>query len=519
MSEPLPRDALREAWLREYIRTVREAVASTPSALIQATPSFILSILPTQILSLNLGWLQALRLYVLHLRKSADGEVWAYTLPDEASLIDLLEELRSHPRFAEEVPPESEFRPRPPLSASHASLLESRWVNLLKDVQGRVFDRPTGAGSGYSWSGPTLQEMDVRGPGGTLSPKDFLRERLEEGRKFERLREKFGPEPGKKLTKEEIAALVRTSEEERSRLQGWTGAYSYPPIRIGPAPTRPLRTILQLETNPQVGQFGDVAFTTAWKTNTFIGTDLGFLAFDSRDSVLVARRLNLVFGALHLRGTPMDSVLATELCQFQYEPIKKTAGGSSVPPSSHTILNKLPRDHSFYAQPRAISLEGLQQAVLAAQKIEGDLRLPILIPYLLDASSRLSEKEWDHSFFSSWIVLERHLRAETDEVIARKKVTSESLRELKRTSAKDFGGMDDRIENFQESTFYTIKVLENLGAITETESRDLDHLRDRRNRILHPTEIATEEDARACYDTARGIVSYRFQRLAGSVAG
>ena len=510
-----PGDPEQSQWLSSLIATARSVLPDLPSDLLRFTPLVWLLLEPTQIIAINIELLKTMKLYVLHLRKVPDRKVWAYEVSDAPGLVALLEDLRTDPLLEEEVPAKSSHRPRPPSKPTHKALLEQQWVDFLREVQARVFETPSGSGEQFTFVGPTLQVLTFLEDPSRQRPEDFLSSRLAASAHLISWTQRGR---GQARTPPSVSEL-QAQNEARERAMDWRGAFVDPPVRVGDAPDRPLKELLRVQSAPDLADFGNPALEGTWGGTEFFCSHLGFVAFHDADSVRVARRLNLLFGALHLDGTLCDPVLSSELCRFQYDRSSHTYPSSAIPPSQRIVRNKLPRTSSFYAQPRPVEPAIIARAVSRAMVFEKDDYLPLLLPYLLDAHSRLERKEWDHAFFAGWVVIERHVVAEVEVAVQEGIITPSLLKGLRQSDPTNLGSLPTKPNKLSENVHNSIRVLLSVKRLAKIGFEEIDKLRRRRNKILHLKSEAREADARRCYGVAESVVKDLLGKVLKSTEG
>ncbi|HEV2173275.1 MAG TPA: hypothetical protein VGR71_06900, partial [Nitrospira sp.] len=177
-------------------------------------------------------------------------------------------------------------------------------------------------------------------------------------------------------------------------------------------------------------------------------------------------------------------------------------------------VNKMSRSSQLYVNPIFVDLVTFDSAFREAATVERDFRLPALLPLLLDSRGMLDGHDWHHGFYSAWLVIESDIMFGVEEAVRDARLTRASIGEMKKRHADRFGRLPNNPADV-ESVAESLAALVGLGLVTEEQFLLYDKLRKRRNEVLHPNSLASQDDATVCFGAATEMVFRRARQVLG----
>jgi hypothetical protein len=303
---------------------------------------------------------------------------------------------------------------------------------------------------------------------------------------FEGVAEDLNNWPG--LIAEALDVQIAKEERARSSWLNGRGSFFYPPLWVGTKPKPKFESQVygwRADTNKEI----DLTFNG----RRIVIDSRGFVAIESDGHLRdVHQALNLIFGCVALTGVSCYKVDESEILSTKIGPSEIDIS-SELP--QHSVRARFSDKTTFKDLPdfKEISIQTLCDAIKQAELISTK---QISSDFLLwfAAYNHLENKEYDQSFITSWIVVEKQLY----------RLFSQHLIELGRKKSLD-KRKKASLERLQ-SVNTLLLFLRATNRINESDYGTLTDLNQKRNNFVHKGTSLTLPDSKKCLKCSERVI-------------
>lgn len=474
----------REDWFKSLIQEFRVRYNGLTKDEKKNIPNLDDLTKPCQILSITFDDPSLTKTFILHLPKVKDGKIWEYGPIKPYEAFELFEKIIANRVWNAPVGTDEKYMHiEETEERTYRTLLDSRLMGILMEIQGLMFDPPS-SHEGIGGKMFFLKRGAVWTYYGDLTKEDpagIANNIIQETKTAAKDKQKKTKKPAKTKS---------TNTGESTRVEyPWYGTFLFPPVQIGKAPRIPFSK--RLLGMPQMFELGTLVFEGKFDDKKLIATHNGFIGVESEESTSL-ELLNLLAFALLIKGKTSYIIREHELGNFRFDSASKEFGSWTMPRTVRlSILNERRGRDSFpYWDKLKLTKKELKTAISEAELYWKDEQLRFYMPFLLESNTHFSEYEYSQSFFMSWIIIETYLTRTWKDHLNKKKIPRNRLKTL-----------GDRW------TIATIiEVMELQGLLSDQEYGTLVKLKNMRNDILHGESEATKEDAKEALFLANGLL-------------
>jgi len=276
------------------------------------------------------------------------------------------------------------------------------------------------------------------------------------------------------------------------------GTYFYPAIWIEDTPGR---TFGEKIRHQPAGFFngkcsGQISQT--YNDSPIIVQEDGLTAIITSDKAKALQMLNEIMGMALVLGLPCLAVREPEVFGFEIdEETRLIMMASMFDGTNRTRLVGETMEGYWirsvsYEHRRIISREDLTYLLSSADMIMRDIEVRESISFLLESYTHLQSSEYPQCFVMSWTVVERYIITLWQEFLNGKAISGK------------------RRQKFRQGLLWTtddiLETLELANSLERKRYQSFMSLKNKRNKILHRGETATEEVAKECFTVASDIV-------------
>jgi len=301
---------------------------------------------------------------------------------------------------------------------------------------------------------------------------------------------------GKPNTDAKVASKKRKPEV---KLKAY-GTYFYPPIWIGEVPQRTFREKSQKHLLPQFKEH----ISTIYKGFQTIVRQDGLLAIVNESRSGTLDMLNEIMGAALILGLPCYAIREPEVADITIDRNTLAITGWNI-----SLVSERTRQADLWEERTArkvrisptliLSEEDVLEIISRANRITRDTGIAKSLLFLLESFTHLQSSEYAQCFVMGWTVVESYITSLWDDFIKEKSITGKRKEKLKSTL---LWTADDIVETLNLAGAMANEIYDNIMS-----------LKNRRNKILHRRETATQEDAEQCFNLAAGIVQSSVAKL------
>lgn len=265
------------------------------------------------------------------------------------------------------------------------------------------------------------------------------------------------------------------------------GSYLFPPVWVSEKPKPSVRQLLlsgMYGYEYEKGHSWTIIYDGRLDGTRFLVTQEGLLAQEIQNKRLFLNLFNTVVAILDLCGHEFLTLRKDELMQLRYESHTSEIRPSLYKSNEARLMPWLFRD--FFTQ--VVSLESLKQAFETYGHL-GESKLKQIILFFGYAISHFHQKEYSQSILWSWILAERWISIKWEEKLEKEGIRAEVVKAL------------NEIDVLRD-----MKVLTKLGILDADTKKNLDWLREIRNKVAHRGDLATEEQAKQAILTSKKLL-------------
>lgn len=283
---------------------------------------------------------------------------------------------------------------------------------------------------------------------------------------------------------------VSTREEKSKKYLRFAGAYYYPGVYIGNSFELSFKEKIY---GPNILEYPRFEHKFFYGRKKGYFDKFGLVLLQCNSEADVIKKLNLIFAISLLKGIPVLSVRSTELLFIKipedYDAEGKPFGGYQW----RTPYTKRFTPSNFRGQRKTgITLAQMQGIIKIFKKIENNGRLSNDLLSLIESYTHLHNKEYSQSFLYSWMIIEKDLTKQFEQILNQRSMTAE--RKGKFADA-DKWSSDSKIEFLN---LYEI--------LNDDDYQRLINCNKKRNKFVHDGKPIEENDAEFAYDLSFKIV-------------
>ena len=477
----------RENWFKELIQEFRNAYKDLSGEEKNHISNLDDLTEPCQILSVTFENPPLTKTFILHLPNIDDKTVWEYGPIEPYQAFELFDKIIVDSVWDFPIDTdeglyfyEDELIVR--------TLLDASLLNILREIQGRVFRPPDVYSDAPGLKSYFLKKSAIWTYSGDITNIDPVKiaiKIIQDGKSaYKNNQAQLKAKPLVEAANRQ--KIKKPTDNCSESVYNWHGIYLFPAVSIGKTPR--LSFSERLFGGLAFFQLGTVVFEDKFDERNFIATHDGFIGIEEAKNKVALEMLNVLVTALLLRGTQLFVIRDHELGKFQYSMDSKQFGGWSVPDTSRLSIFDKQRQSQIKTK---LTHEELLQALRDAEVYLKNKELCFYIPFLIESYTHIAEHEYTQSFYMSWVIIETYLTKKWKAVLDEKAIPSKRIKKL--------------TNHAMWSIDYIIEAMNLQNELPNEKYEILMSLKKKRNRILHGTVKASKNDASKAYSIASDI--------------
>src|SRR3989344_2355798 len=272
------------------------------------------------------------------------------------------------------------------------------------------------------------------------------------------------------------------------------GAYFFPSVWVGDLPNN----TFSHKVSGNDFYFGKKIIDIVAHEQQVICNSDGFVGVLGDNKKKTQEILNTIFAISVISDVPCFSVRENEMAQLRIDEKSRTISSTLMEISSLRNMQSPGMKLPFRAQiARKIGKSKLEEIIQKALKISGDIETKEYLQFFLESYTYYSNSEYNQSFISGWIVIEKYAFSIWEKFLGEKSITGERRRKL------------------VNSPFWTIAtVVETLNMAEKFSKEEYDsimQLKKIRDKFIHEGKAIEKEACEKLLDLTKLIVDTKLQ--------